>query len=108
MKASGIRLQEFHGTGGNRDSTLGGYTQNLVHNRRQREGAVIPHETEPSLPIVLEGVCRGVGWQWFTSRTRGLAAAVLGVPTGVSSHGGHHRPDHRVCRLQGWVLRPKN
>ena len=30
LKATGIRWQDFDGTGGNRDSTLGGHTQSSV------------------------------------------------------------------------------
>ena len=35
LKASGILLQEFHSTRGNRNSTLGGHTQGLVHTTAQ-------------------------------------------------------------------------
>ena len=38
------------GTGGNRDSTLGGHKQNLVHTKTQRKGAVTPQGVEPKLP----------------------------------------------------------
>ena len=42
LKASGIWLQDFDRTGGNRDSTLGGHTQSSVCIRTQGEGAVTP------------------------------------------------------------------
>ena len=35
LKASGIGLQDFNRTGGNRDSTLGGHTQSSVHTETQ-------------------------------------------------------------------------
>ena len=35
LKASGISLQDFDRTGGNRDSTLGGHTQSSVHTGTQ-------------------------------------------------------------------------
>ena len=41
LKASGVSLQEFHRTGGNRNSTLGRCTQGPVHTRIQGEKAVI-------------------------------------------------------------------
>ena len=50
LKASGTWLQDFHGTGGNRDFSLGGHKQNLANTKTQRKGAVNPQETEPKLP----------------------------------------------------------
>ena len=55
MKASGIGLQDFDTSGGNRDSTLGGHTQSSVCIRTQQEGTGTPWETEPDLPA-LEGL----------------------------------------------------
>ena len=55
LKASGIWLQDFDRTGGNRDSTLGGHTQSSVCIRTQGKGAVTPEETEPDLPASFEG-----------------------------------------------------
>ena len=42
LKASGIWLQDFDRTGGNRDFTLEGHTQGTVHIGTQGEGAVTP------------------------------------------------------------------
>ena len=42
----------FHGTGGNRDFTLGGHKQNIAWTRTQGKGAVTPQETEPDLGSV--------------------------------------------------------
>ena len=72
-------MQNFDKTGGNRDSTLGGHTQNSVHTRTQGEGAVTPEETEPDLPASVGGCPAEVGgWLWLILRTRTLAAEVLG------------------------------
>ena len=54
-KASGIWLQDFHRTGGNRDSSLGGHKQNAARTETQRKGAATAQETEPKLPA-------SVGW----------------------------------------------
>ena len=51
MEASGVGLQSFHRTGETEKQTLGGHKQNLVHTRTQEEGAVIPQETDPALPV---------------------------------------------------------
>ena len=51
LKASGIWLQDFHKTWRNRDSSLTGHRQNLVHTKAQRKGAVTPQETEPKLLV---------------------------------------------------------
>ena len=97
LQASGLWLQDFHGTGGDR-----GYTQD------QGGGAGAPQETEPSLPIVLEGLLQRCGWQWFTLRTRGLAGAVLRSTSWCEFS--WRPPQARPQRLeaQGWVLRPNN
>ena len=51
LKVSGMCLQDFHSTGENRDSTLGGqHKQNPVCIKTQMKGAVIPQEAEPDLP----------------------------------------------------------
>ena len=54
LKASGIWLQDFDRTGGNRDSTLGGHTQSSVR-IGTREGAVTPGEPEPDQPASVGG-----------------------------------------------------
>ena len=45
-------MQDFDRTGGNRDPTLGGRTQNSAHIRTKGKdpGGVTPGETEPDLP----------------------------------------------------------
>ena len=45
----------FHRTEGNRDSTLGGYKQNLVCARTQGKGAVTRQETESDLSADIGG-----------------------------------------------------
>ena len=40
---------------GNRRSTLGGHTQNLMCTRTQGKGVVTPQETEPDLPAIVGG-----------------------------------------------------
>ena len=50
MKASKISLQDFY-----RDPSFGGQTQNLMHTRTQRKGAVTPQVAEPDLPITVAG-----------------------------------------------------
>ena len=63
LRASGIWLQDFHRTGGNRDSSLGEHKQNCVHTETKRKGAVTPQEAEPKL-LVLEGLlwrCESAG-----------------------------------------------
>ena len=42
LKVSGIWLQDFHGTGGNRDTSLGRHKQNLAHTKTQKKGTVDP------------------------------------------------------------------
>ena len=70
-KASGIWLQDFHRTGGNRDSTLGGHKQNLACTKTQRKRAVTPQETEPKLPAMLEGILWRCGSAGAHHRDRG-------------------------------------
>ena len=55
LEASGIWLQDFHRAGGNRDSSLGGHKQNLVHTKIQGKESVTPQETEPDLPASVRG-----------------------------------------------------
>ena len=57
LKTCGIWLQDFHKTGGNQDSTLGGDKQNLVQTRTQGVRVVIPQETEQTeMNNALEGI----------------------------------------------------
>ena len=68
LESSGICLQDFHRTRGNRDSTLGGHKQNLVCAKTQGKGAVAPQEIEPALPAGVGGspveVRVGSGLPW--------------------------------------------
>ena len=55
LKVSGIYLQDFHRTGGDRDSRLGRHEQNLAHTKTQRKGAVTQQKAEPKLPASVGG-----------------------------------------------------
>ena len=78
LKASGIWLQDFGRTGGNRDSTLGGHTQSRVCNKTQEKEQWPHRRLNQTYLLVLEGLLQRQGWLWFTVRTRTLAAEVLG------------------------------
>ena len=84
-------MQDFDRTGGNRDSTLGGHTQSSVHIRTQREGAVIPQETEPDLPAGVGGspaeAGGGCGSPWGQGHWQQKFWEVL---LGMSPPGLHH------------------
>ena len=88
-------MQDFHRSGENRDSTLGGYRQNLVYTKTQGKGAVAPQETEPDLPASVGG---SLAEAWVHSSS--LAEAVSYT---MSPFIGYHSPYHRVFRLLGWV-----
>ena len=88
-------MQDFHRSGENRDSTLGGYRQNLVYTKTQGKGAVVPQETEPDLPASVGG---SLADSWVHSSS--LAEAVSYT---MSPLIGHHSSYHRVFRLLGWV-----
>ena len=49
LEVSGIWLQSFHRTWGNRDSWRA--QTNLVHTRMQGKGALTPQETEPDMSV---------------------------------------------------------
>ena len=78
LKGSGIWLQDFDRTGGNRDSTLGGHTQSSVLIRTQGKEQWPHRRLNQTYLLVLEISCRGCGWLWLTVGTRTLAAEVLG------------------------------
>ena len=63
LKPNGIWLQDVHRTGGNRDSSLGGYKQNLAHTKIQGKGVVTPKETEPKPPASVESLLWRHGWE---------------------------------------------
>ena len=56
LRVSRICLQAFQRTGGNRDSSLGGYEQKLVHTKTQRRGTMTPWRLNQSYLLVLEGL----------------------------------------------------
>ena len=86
LKVTRIALQDFHRTGENRDSSLGGHNQNLVHTKSQRKGAVTPQETEAKLPASVGGCPIETGSTGAPTGMRTLAAAVLeGTPWGKPS-----------------------
>ena len=59
LKASGIWLQDYHRTGGNRNFTLEGHMQILKCTRTHGKKAVIPQETGPDLSASTGVSCRG-------------------------------------------------
>ena len=56
LKASGIWLQDFNRTGGNRDSTLGGHTQSSVRTGTQRKEQWPQGRLNQTYLLVLEGL----------------------------------------------------
>ena len=61
LKASGIWLQDFDRTGGNRDSTLGGHTQSSVSIRTQGKEQWPHRRLNQTYPLVLEGLLQRRG-----------------------------------------------
>ena len=62
-------MQDFHRIRGNKDSTLGGQTENLLHTKTQGKGAVTLQETEPD---IFAGVGRSPVEAWGgSSSTQG-------------------------------------
>ena len=55
LEGNQIWLQDFHRTSGNRDSSLGGHKQNLVHTKTQGKEGVTSQETELKLPTRVGG-----------------------------------------------------
>ena len=81
LEASRVWLQDFHTTGGNRNSILGGYTQSLSHTRTQEKKKQWPQKRPgQTCLLVAQGLwCRwGGGWLSLTAGTETLATAVLG------------------------------
>ena len=58
--------------------TVGGHKQNLVYTT-QEKGAVTPQETEPGLPVSVQGSPAVKGRQWPAEGSRALNATVLGA-----------------------------
>ena len=96
-KASGIWLQDFHRTGGNRDSALGGHKQNLAYTKTEMKRAVTPQETEPKLPAM-----------WAHHRDRGDWQQLSGnVSFGVNPLGEINLTTEPIDLMVG-SSRPKN
>ena len=77
-KASGIWLQDFNRTGGNRDSTLGGCTQSSSASGPSGKEQWSHRRLNQTYLLVLEGLLQRRGWLWLTVGTRTLAGEVLG------------------------------
>ena len=97
-------MQDFDRTGGNRDPTLGGLTQNSVRIGTRGEGAVTLGETEPDLPASVGGspaeVGGGCGSPWGQAHWQQKFWDVL---LGVSPPRVRHQTHQRACSLQCWV-----
>ena len=78
LKASGIWLQDFGGTGGKKDSTLGGHTQSSVCIRTQGKEQWLHRRLNQTHLLVLEGLLQRRGVAVAHQGTRTLAAQVLG------------------------------
>ena len=61
LKSSGIWLQDFYSTGGNRDSTLGGHTQSSVHTGTQGREQWPHRRLNQTYLLVLEGLLQRWG-----------------------------------------------
>ena len=104
LNASGIWLQDFVRTGGNRDSTLGGHTQSSVCIGTQGKEHWPHRRLNQTYLLVLEVSCRGRGCLWLTVRTRTLAAEVLGsTPWREPSQSPPLAPPKSPDRLQCWI-----
>ena len=77
LKASGVWLQEFHRTGGKRNSTLGGHTQGLVHTSAQGKKQW-PHRSLGQTYLLVLKSLLGRQGLWITAGTKTLVAVVLG------------------------------
>ena len=104
LKSSGIWLQDFNRTGGNRDSTLGGHTQSSVYIRTQGKEQWPHRRLNQTYLLLLEGLLQRWGWMWLTGGTRTLAAEVLGsTPWCEPSQSPPLAPPKSLGRLQCWV-----
>ena len=54
-------MKDFHKTGGNKDSTLGGHTQSSVRMRTQGVGAELQRRLNQTYLLVLEGLLQRQG-----------------------------------------------
>ena len=77
--------------GEKRDSSLGGYTQNLALTKTQRKGAVTARETEPKLPASVGGSPAEAGLSGSSpQRQEHWQQQSWKVPLGISPLGGCH------------------
>ena len=90
LKGSRIWSQEFHRTRGNRNSTLGGNTQGLIHISTLGKKQWSHKRLGQTYLLVLRVSCRGGKWLWLTVGIKTLAVIVLGVLIGVNPPWGHH------------------
>ena len=103
LKASGIWLQDFGRTGGNRDSTLGGHTQSSVCVGTQGKEQWPHRRLNQTYLLVLEGLLQRQEAAVAHQGTRTLAAEVVGSTP-------WHEPSHNLLlapkspgRLHRWV-----
>ena len=104
LKPSGIWLQDFGKTGGNRDSTLGVHTQSSVHIGTRRKEQWPHRRLNQTYLLVLEGLLQRRGPAVAHKGTRTLAAEVLGsTPWREPSQSLPLAPLKSPGRLQCWV-----
>ena len=105
LRASGIWLQDFDRTGGNRDSTLGGHTQSSVCIGTQGKEQWPQGRLNQTYLLMLEGLQQRRGWLWLNVGTRTLAAQVLGsTPWRELSQSPPLAPPMSPGRLHCWVV----
>ena len=74
----GFDYKNSTGLGEIETPTLRGHEQNLASTKTQRKGEVIPQETEPKLPAIVEGLLWGHGSAGAHQRDRGTGNSSLG------------------------------
>ena len=104
LKASGIWLQDFNKTGGNRDSTLGGHTQRSVRIGTQGKEQWPYRRLNQTCLLVLEGLLQRQGEavahhedKETVSRSSGKYSLAWALPGSAIS------PTKELVRLQCWV-----
>ena len=104
LKASGIWLQDFDRTGGNRDSTLGGHTQSSVRTGTQGKEQWPHRRLNQTYLLVLEGLLQRQGVavahredKDTGSRSSGKYSLEWALPESAIS------PTKELGRLQCWV-----
>ena len=103
LKPSGISLENFDRTWGNRDFILEGTHSSVLIGTQEKEQW--PHRRlNQTYLLVLEGLLQRRGWLYVTVRTRTLAAEVLGsTPWCKPSQSLPLAPPKSLGRLQCWV-----